>query len=52
MLSKFNAFRIGAHVDLVIALTKVHGIGMLLRPFTVQPSEDKKADNEHYTKNL
>lgn len=52
MLSYFNCFTIGAHIDLVIALTKVHCIGMFLRPLTVTPLEYKKADNEHYTKNL
>jgi hypothetical protein len=52
MLSDFNRFKIGAHIHLVIALTKVHDEGMLLPPLTVQPFEDKKSDNEQYTKNL
>jgi hypothetical protein len=52
MLSNFNCSKIGAHIHQVIALTEVHGIGMLLRPLTVQPLEYKKADHEQYAKNL
>ena len=52
MLPDFHCFTIGAHIHLVIALTKVQGIGMLLRPQTVLPLQDKKSDNEHDTKNL
>lgn len=52
VLSYVNGLKIAAHIDLVIALTKVQRITMLLRPLTLKPLPNKKSDNEHGAKDL